>query len=117
MPTNDDVIAALKKVKFPGLSRDIVSFGFVSDVKIDGGTVSMTIRFQTENPAVGQQISRDAEAAVKTLAGVTDVQIHLDVAPRQQGGTAALPNMGASPRILEGVTYKIAVASGKGGVG
>ncbi|HVS30657.1 MAG TPA: Mrp/NBP35 family ATP-binding protein [Thermoanaerobaculia bacterium] len=117
MPTNDDVVAALKKVKFPGLSRDIVSFGFVQDVKIDGGTVSLTIRFQTENPAVGEQIGREAEAAVKAVPGVDEAKIHIDVVSRQQGGTASLPNMGASPRILEGVTYKIAVASGKGGVG
>ncbi len=117
MPTNDDVVAALKKVKFPGLSRDIVSFGFVQDVKIDGGTVSLTIRFQTENPAVGEQIGREAEAAVKAVPGVDEAKIHIDVVSRQQGGMSSLPNMGASPRILEGVTYKIAVASGKGGVG
>jgi ATP-binding protein involved in chromosome partitioning len=48
---------------------------------------------------------------------VENVQIHVDVVSRQQGGTAAAPNMAASPRILEGVKYKIAVASGKGGVG
>src|SRR5688572_10086170 len=117
MPTQDDVVAALKKVKFPGLSRDIVSFGFVQDVKVEGGAVSLTIRFQTENPTVGQQIAREAEAAVKAIPGVTSADIHIDVVSRQQGGTASLPNMGASPRILEGVTYKIAVASGKGGVG
>ena len=118
MLTQEAVIDALKKVKFPGLSRDIVSFGFVQDVRIEGGDVSLTIRFQTENPAVGEQIQREAEAAVRALPDVKDVRAHLDVAPRQTaGGAAPLQNMSASPRILEGVTYKIAVASGKGGVG
>ena len=28
---------ALKAVRFPGMSRDIVSFGFVHDVKVSGG--------------------------------------------------------------------------------
>ena len=28
-PTYDQVLETLKKVKFPGLSRDIVSFGFI----------------------------------------------------------------------------------------
>jgi ATP-binding protein involved in chromosome partitioning len=112
MPTQEQVLDALKKVRFPGLSRDIVSFGFVQDVRIDGGNVVFTIRFQTENPAVGQQLARDAEAAVRGVDGVTDVHVHLEVGARQAAGASA-PQGG----ILPGVKYKIAVASGKGGVG
>src|ERR1043166_3211042 len=111
MPSSEQTPEALKSVRFPGLSRDIVSFGFVHDVKVDGGSVSFTIRFQSENPAVGQQVARDAEAAVRALDGVSDVRVAIDVAPRQQPGAMA----GGS--VLEGVKYKIAVASGKGGVG
>ncbi len=113
MPTQEQVLEALKKVRFPGLSRDIVSFGFVRDVQVDGGNVSFTIHFQTENPAVGQQLARDAEAAVRAIPDVATVKVHLEVAPRQMAGPAA----GGQAGILEGVRYKIAVASGKGGVG
>ncbi len=115
MPTAEQVLDALKKVKFPGLSRDIVSFGFVRDVAIEGGTVSFTIHFQTENPAVGQQIARDAEAAVRALDGVEDVRLNLEIGARQ--GTPLAGAMPSGPNILEGVKYRIAVASGKGGVG
>jgi ATP-binding protein involved in chromosome partitioning len=115
MPAAEQVLDALKKVKFPGLSRDIVSFGFVRDVSVEGGTVSFTIHFQTENPAVGQQIARDAEAAVRALEGVSDVRLNLEIAPRQ--GTPVAGAMPSGPNILEGVKYRIAVASGKGGVG
>ncbi|HEX2060249.1 MAG TPA: Mrp/NBP35 family ATP-binding protein [Thermoanaerobaculia bacterium] len=118
MATQEQVLEALKTVKFPGLSRDIVSFGFVRDVKVDGGTVSFTIHFQTENPAVGQQIARDAEAAVRKLEGVTDVNLHLEIGTRGGASTAAPAAYGApQPRALDGVKYRIAVASGKGGVG
>lgn len=41
--TADDVCEALRKVRYPGLSRDIVSFGFVRDVTVDGAAV--TVRF------------------------------------------------------------------------
>src|SRR5438128_1112648 len=112
MPTQEAVVEALKKVKFPGLSRDIVSFGFVRDVRVEGGDVSFTIHFQSENPSVGQQLSRDAEAAVRAVPGVQNVRVQLEVAPRQM---AAMP--GAQRGMLEGVRFKIAVASGKGGVG
>src|SRR4051812_1884906 len=111
MPTQEQVLEALKNVRFPGLSRDIVSFGFIHDLRVDGGDVIFTVRFQTENPAVGQQIARDAEAAVRALAGVTNVHVSLDIGARQ--AASAAPQGG----ILPGVKYKIAVASGKGGVG
>ena len=113
MPTPEQILEALKQVKFPGLSRDIVSFGFVHDVRVDGDVASFTIRFQTENPNAGAQIARDAEAAVRKVEGVRDVKVHVDIAPRQ---AAAMGSPGQKG-ILEGVKYKIAVASGKGGVG
>ena len=69
MPTQQQVLEALTKVKFPGLSRDIVSFGFVHDVAVEESTVSFAIRFQTENPNVGAAIAHDAEAAVKKIPG------------------------------------------------
>jgi ATP-binding protein involved in chromosome partitioning len=113
MPTQEQILEALKTVKFPGLSRDIVSFGFVKDLKVDGGDVAFTVHFQTENPNAGQQISRDAEAAARRVEGVTSVRVKLDVAPRHAAG----PGGGAQEELLPGVKYKIAVASGKGGVG
>ncbi len=116
MVTQQQVLDALKRVKFPGLSRDIVSFGFVHDVAIDGGSVSFTVRFQTENAAVGGQIQREAETLVRGIEGVESVRVTIDASPRNAGPQGSGP-MGSSPRILEQVTYKIAVASGKGGVG
>jgi ATP-binding protein involved in chromosome partitioning len=117
MPTQEQVLDALKTVKFPGLSRDIVSFGFVHDMRVEGGKVSFTIRFATERPEVGQQIVRDAEAAAKNVPGVETVSVSLDVAPRSAAtpGGATLQSGSGGP--LENVRYKIAVASGKGGVG
>ena len=42
---------ALKAVRFPGMSRDIVSFGFVHDVKISGGgEVEVSLQMATHNP-------------------------------------------------------------------
>src|SRR5690349_13805007 len=109
MPTQEQVLDALKKVRFPGLSRDIVSFGFVRDVRVDGGTVSFTIHFQTENPSVGQQIARDAEAAVRAMDGVTQVNVNLEIGARQSAGASA--PMAGAPNTLSGVKYRIAVAS------
>jgi ATP-binding protein involved in chromosome partitioning len=115
MPTQEQVLDALKKVKFPGLSRDIVSFGFVRDIVVDGGSVAFTLQFQTENPNVGSQLARDSEAAVRAVEGVTDVRVQLDISSRQANASPA--GAAPAPKALDNVKYRIAVASGKGGVG
>ncbi|MFN2238021.1 MAG: Mrp/NBP35 family ATP-binding protein [Thermoanaerobaculia bacterium] len=112
MPTEAEIIEALKSVKFPGLSRDIVSFGFVKEVRIEGGRVRVQLQFQTENPAIGPKVQQDAEEALRKVPGVESVEIQADVRGRQ-----AEPAQAQQLPALESVRFKIAVASGKGGVG
>ena len=118
--TEDKVLEALKGVRFPGLSRDIVSFGFVKDLTVGGGNVSFRLEITTESPKAAEEIRRDATEKLQALPGVSAVTIRLDVkpptaaAPRASGGPMSPP---ASATILPDVRFKIAVASGKGGVG
>ena len=103
---------ALRKVKFPGLTRDIVSFGFVRSVRVEGGSVEVDIVMATANPSAGEAVERDARAALAALPGVTRVTLECK-AQAPQGPQAPAPPATALP----GVRYKVAVASGKGGVG
>ena len=41
--TQENVLEALKNVPYPGFSKDIVTFGFVKDVKIEGDSVAVSI--------------------------------------------------------------------------
>ncbi|MBP1620116.1 MAG: putative mrp protein [Acidobacteria bacterium] len=112
--TETEVREALKAVRFPGLSRDIVSFGFVRAITVDGGAVRVEIAMTTANPQAGPEVERDARAALAALPGVTSVDVAVAVgAPQAQ----AAPRAAAAPPLLPGVRFKIAVASGKGGVG
>ncbi|MCM2315524.1 MAG: Mrp/NBP35 family ATP-binding protein, partial [Thermoanaerobaculia bacterium] len=113
MISEQQVLDALREVKFPGLSRDIVSFGFVRDVRIEGANVAFTLKFSTENPQVAEQIEAQSRAAVARLQGVAGVDVTVDVGSRAGAGAVAAGPM----RSLEKVKYLIAVASGKGGVG
>ena len=46
------VLAALKAVKYPGFSRDIVSFGLVKGLALDGGKVTLHLALATADKAV-----------------------------------------------------------------
>ena len=116
--TEEKVLEALRSVMFPGLSRDIVSFGFIKDLTVGGGNVSFRLEIITESPRAAEEIKRDATEKLRSLPGVSAVTIRLDVqqpGPMPPRGAAGVPP--ASPSILQDVRFKIAVASGKGGVG
>jgi len=114
--TSEAVLAQLRGVKYPGYSRDIVSFGMVKDVQIDGTRVSVRIAVTTADAKIPKQIEETAAAAIESIPGVSEAVVQLDVsAPVSK----ALPaESGALPQTkIEGIKHVIAIASGKGGVG
>ncbi len=114
MLTQDSIQNALKAVKYPGYSRDIVSFGLIKEITAANGAVSVTMQLTSVNPEAGQQIKAESEGILKALPGVSHV--HVDV--RQPAGGAAAPKVGlAGQNRVPGVKRVIAIASGKGGVG
>jgi ATP-binding protein involved in chromosome partitioning len=114
--TSDAILAQLRGVKYPGYTRDIVSFGMVKDVQIDGTRVSVRISVTTADPKVPKQIEETAVAALESIPGVSEAVVHLDVsAPLTKAMQA---EGGALPQTrIDGIKHIIAVASGKGGVG
>jgi len=102
--------AALATVKYPGFSRDIVSFGLVKEVRIEGGCAKVFLALTTSEPAVAAKI-RDAARDALLAAGAESAEVKIDIqAPAQAAG---LPG----PQGIPGVRHIVAVASGKGGVG
>ncbi|HHY85974.1 MAG TPA: Mrp/NBP35 family ATP-binding protein [Verrucomicrobia bacterium] len=114
MPTETEIRNALSNVKYPGYSRDIVSFGLVKSIDTQHGAVSVSIELTGSNADAAQQIKSDAEAALKALPGVSAV--HVDVR-FQAGAQIGGHNPWSQQRRVPGIQRVIAVASGKGGVG
>lgn len=100
----------LSQIRYPGFSRDIVSFGLVKEIQIDGDNVTVQMQLSTSDPAVPQAIKDNSEAALRALPGVGNVTVRIDIQAPAQGATA-----GATT--IPGVAHVVAVASGKGGVG
>ena len=110
--TNETVLDALKNVTYPGFTKDIVTFGFVKDVSIEGDKVSLTVDITSSAPEVKAQITDEATIELKKLGFLAvDVNITAPQAPKQ------LSNSVSGKNIAPQVKNFVMVSSGKGGVG
>jgi ATP-binding protein involved in chromosome partitioning len=126
MPTPDleQVRAALATVNAPEIRRPITDLGMVEALEVDDtGTVSVTVLLTVAGCPLKDTISRDVNAAVGKVPGVTRVDLQLGVMSTEQrtelqttlrGGQAPREIPFARP---ESLTKVYAIASGKGGVG
>jgi ATP-binding protein involved in chromosome partitioning len=107
VPTREEVLAALGGVNDPDLNQDIVSLGFIKELVIEGGKVSFTMELTTPACPMKELMRGQADAAVRALKGVNDVEIKMTARVRHGAERVEMP----------GVANIIAIASGKGGVG
>ncbi|HEX5613772.1 MAG TPA: Mrp/NBP35 family ATP-binding protein [Acidimicrobiia bacterium] len=138
MPTEADVLEALRPVEDPEIHQSIVDLGMVRGITIDGGRVGVVVALTVAGCPLRTEITRRVTDATAALAGVDAVDVELTVmsdaerqelAQRLRGGhghghshdhdghqhgdaTDARTNP-----FLESRTRILAVASGKGGVG
>ncbi len=108
--TNEDVKKALSKVTYPGFTKDIVTFGFVKDINIDGESVEVTVDITSSAPEVANQIKTEAEEELRR-AGFKNVAINIKqpVMPRESSSRGK--------NIAPQIKNFLMVSSGKGGVG
>ena len=107
--TEEKVLDVLKRVQDPDLRKDIVSLGFIRNLKIEGGNVAFDLNLTTPACPVKDQMRDEAVALVKGLAGVQKVDVNMTAEVR------STPQMDRTA--LKGVKNNVAVGSGKGGVG
>ena len=111
MPTPQELLERLKAVKYPGFSRDIISFGVVKDIEVSSDGVTVILQPTTSDDAVAQQIEQGVRAVIESTPGVTGpITIQRISAP-------AARQAPRGPQVVPGIAATIAVASGKGGVG
>jgi len=106
--SEEQILNALRAVNDPDLRRDIVSLGFVKDVRIDGGEIAFKVELTTPACPVKDMLRDEAVAVVRAIPGVTSVEVEMTAQVRAEQRIGPL---------IPGVKHVIAVASGKGGVG
>jgi ATP-binding protein involved in chromosome partitioning len=108
-PSEAEILEELRKVEDPDLRKDIVSLGFIKNLRIEGGRVAFDLNLTTPACPVKDVMKEQAAALVGALPGVDQVDINLTAEVRQ----APQMNKGA----LAQVRNIVAIGSGKGGVG
>jgi len=108
--TEEIVKSALSKVMYPGFTKDIVTFGFVKDIVVNGDDVSLTVEITSSAPEVAQQIKDEATAELmREGAENITINVKAPIMPRESSSHGK--------NIAPQVKNFLMVSSGKGGVG
>ena len=78
MAANVELIRkVLREVEDPEAGLSIVDLGLVYDIEVDGGDVHVRMTLTSPGCPAGGQIMSEAQSAVQSLDGVTNVKIEL----------------------------------------
>ena len=124
VPTAEQLQAALSTVEDPEIRRPITEIGMVKSAAVDAdGTARIGIFLTVSSCPMKDTLTDRVREAVSRVAGVTSVEVELDVMSTQQRQELQTLLRGDNPvRDIPfaqpgSLTKVFAVASGKGGVG
>ena len=113
--TADEIKDQLKQVKYPGFSRDIVSFGLIKSATFTDGTVHVELQITTSDPKIPLQIRSEVDQCLRAHPLIQRTII--DVAVQPVRGPVTGGNLAGTSGAPKAIKYAVAIASGKGGVG
>ena len=117
--TTERITGALRAVHYPGLTRDLVSFGMVEHVSVCDGRVKVRLGLHSSDPALRAQLEASIDSALQPLGAVA---IAVEIVPPRPAPASppahrGTPDPWADQVRLASVRHVIAVGAGKGGVG
>lgn len=117
--TPDEIKEHLKQVKYPGFSRDIVSFGLVRSAALVDGTAKVSLAITTSDPKIPLQLKNEVEKCLRVIPGVKETLIDVAVSAAKSPAAAGTSggNLGGNAAAPKTIRHAVAIASGKGGVG
>jgi len=81
MPSNEEVVEALRQVEDPELGMDIVELGLFYGAEIEGPKVHVTYTLTSMGCPAGPLIQEDIERVLQDIPGVGEVQSELTFDP------------------------------------
>ena len=113
MMDNAQILELLKSVKYPGFSRDIVSFGLIKEITIKNDAINIDIVLKTQKQDSKDKVIADIETKLSNHFKEVNIQIINESPNNPQSNPSAEQNKFN----LNNIKNIIAIASGKGGVG
>ena len=108
------ILKLLERVKYPGFSRDIVSFGMIGDIAISDQNIELTLNISTDNTDKINQVVAEIKSVLSKHFSVVNVKVD---SKKNQTATAAPIGSNETESTISNIKHIIAIASGKGGVG
>ena len=116
--TSDEIKEQLKQVKYPGFSRDIVSFGLVRSAGMLDGVAKVSLALNTSDPKIPLHLKTEVEKCLRAIPGVKETLVEISVAPAKAPAAGATSgNLAGNNGAPKTIKFAVAIASGKGGVG
>ena len=110
------IIDALRHVRYPGTGKDLVESGMLEDdIRISGFEVSFSLIFQKDNDPFQKSVIKAAETALKTYVD-PNIAANIHIKVKVEGRKAKGGETEDESRKIH-ATHIIAIHSGKGGVG
>ena len=113
--TINKIKSILQNINYPGFRRDIVSFGMVKNISIEGGAINISLQVNSKNEENLILLKNDIKEKLQ-LNGLDEVNIHFLKSTHESLKIGEDTNA-LNQQPLPGIKYIIAIASGKGGVG
>src|SRR4030095_2709574 len=95
----ETILNALRGVKYPGFSRDIVSFGIVKNVAVNRDAVSLVIELTSPNRDVATQLKAACEQTLRAMTPVSHVHVEVKVSAEAQGAAAPASAMASQNQV------------------
>jgi len=108
MITREMIENSLKELNYPGMDKDIITLGIIKAINISDDTVSVELDLRSGDTHVVSEVESAVKNKISSIKGVRSVSVNKTERGSQSSSADAY---------LPDVKYKVAVASGKGGVG
>ncbi len=115
--TQDHVRSLLSKIEYPGYTADIISFGVVNDIKIQGNRVTINLKFNTSNSDTKSSVKKSIQELLKAELPDKRIMVMEGIPTMPTPGINKPNDPWAGRSAIPNVKSVVAVASGKGGVG
>jgi len=110
MIKKSEIESRLSKIIYPNFSKNIVEFGFVKDIIVDGDSCSIRVDIPSSSTKISYQIKQEIYSIVEAM-GFKRIDIDISQ-PKEARETSS-----KGKNVLPDISSFVMVSSGKGGVG